>query len=134
MGQDRLAIELLDAALADGGGTFDYNGNVADTGDVYVVGGVYPSLKLRLEGKVEAGSVQLVSAWIFNNRSSFYGSWLDEEGVCWIDAVDLVRDQVSAVVLGKERGEKAIWDGVNGQDLVLAKFNLGDGWVSEVEG
>lgn len=129
---ETLAMNLLDSALVDGGGTFDYNGNVADTGDVYVVGGVYPSLTLRLGGAVSPGDIQQVTAWVYNNRSTFYGSWMDD-GVCYIDAVDLVRDQLSAVVLGKERGEKAIWDGVNGRDMVLANFNLGDGYVIEVE-
>lgn len=139
MGQDMLAIDLLDSALQDGGGTFQSNGvkirSDHFTTDVWVVGGKTPSLKRRLNGSVLPADIQVVSAWLFNNPSDIYGSWLeDETGITYIDAVDLVEDQFDAVVMGKERGELALYNMVTGETVELKHFSLGDGWVSEMEG
>lgn len=126
-----LAMELCDAAVLHGGGTFDYTGQEVSPINGYVVGGAYPSLTMRLNGLVGPATIQVVDAWVANNRSSFYGSWVDEDGVCYIDAVDIVTDEFDAVVLGKERGEKAIWDGRNNREIDLATCYLGDGWLMD---
>jgi hypothetical protein len=118
-----LACVLVVLAENDGGCTVDREGDrFGVDGKVpgYVVGGVTPSLVVPVP-KNEAGRiarVEQVAAWLDKNSHDAYGSWLDTEtGLVHIDAVDVVTDLNAAIALGRERGEIAIWDGVNAVEV-----------------
>lgn len=111
-----LAMNLLDSAVENGGGTFNSDGETF-SGVGYVVGGKAPTLTLSAT-VIGPASVQMVDAWLFNNKSRFYGSWLDN-GTIYIDAVDIIDSLVQAEELGRSRGELAIYDMAAGEDIRL---------------
>ena len=66
----------------------------------------------------ESGVIQMVSA---GTDSRLVGVWTDTTtGIVYIDPVDHVADYDSAVELGKDRGELAIWDAFKGEEIYLA--------------
>jgi hypothetical protein len=108
-----LALSLLDAAFKDGGGTFYADGDTFD-GTGFVVGGKAPTFTCAAT-VIGPASVQ---AWMFNNPSRLYGSWMDD-GTIYIDAVDIFDDRDQAIEVGRLRGEKAIYDMAAGADIRL---------------
>jgi hypothetical protein len=119
----KMAMELVFSARENGGGTFDREGNVVE-GEGYVVGGKCDSLEFRDVGSI-ISLVEYVDAWLDRNESSFYGSWVDD-GLVYIDAVDVISSYAQAVELGKERNQIAIWDLLAGEEVRLDR-SPGDG-------
>lgn len=112
-----LALNLLDAALADGGGTFYADGDPF-TRNGFIVGGKAPSLVISADTAIGPDTTEMVARWIDDNRSRMYGSWLDNDTI-YIDAVDVYDDREQAIEVGKLRGEKAIYDMASGEDIRL---------------
>lgn len=130
-----LATALLDAALVVGGGTFTKDvSDIEERAKGFVVGGKVPSLILGgVKLNYGPATAEQVAAWLADNPADFYGSWASD-GLVYIDAVDILADEFDAIVLGKERGEKAIWDNANAREIDLSHTYLGDGYVTTLEG
>ena len=47
------------------------------------------------------------------------GAWVNDEGNAFIEISNIVFDRDSAIALGKERGEEAIWDFKNNCEIKL---------------
>jgi len=47
------------------------------------------------------------------------GAWVNDEGNAFIEISNIVFDRDSAIALGKERGEEAIWDFKNDCEIKL---------------
>ena len=47
------------------------------------------------------------------------GAWVNDEGNAFIEISNIVFDRDSAIALGKERGEEAIWDFKNNCEIIL---------------
>ena len=102
--------EALDATLADGGGTFDAH-TFAPLGATWAwaVGGGIPghTIELVAERDLEGALAQAFAALV-DAGADVIGTWLDE-GVLYVDAVDLIEDTDEAIRLAAERGELAIY-------------------------
>lgn len=79
------------------------------------VGGVRPSLVVESASEIDRGDL----GWfIGNTESRYFGVWTDmEDGKIYFDAVTHVDNREDAVNLGRERGEIAIWDIENGEEI-----------------
>ena len=47
------------------------------------------------------------------------GAWVNDDNYAFIEVSDIVFDRDSAIALGKERGEEAIWDFKNNCEIKL---------------
>ena len=47
------------------------------------------------------------------------GAWVNDEGNAFIEISNIIFDRDSAIALGKERGEEAIWDFKNNCEIKL---------------
>lgn len=81
----------------------------------FYVGGVRPSLVVSNVSELDRGDL----AWfIGGTESRYFGVWVDKEtGMIYFDAVTHVDNYHDAFVLGAERGEIAIWDIENSEEI-----------------
>jgi len=47
------------------------------------------------------------------------GAWVNDDNYVYIEVADIVFDREEAIALGKERGEEAIWDFDNDDEIKL---------------
>ena len=82
----------------------------------YYVGGRTPSLVYKSVEDVDRGEI---AYWVGTHGvASFYGVWTDSEtGTVYFDAVSLMESRAAANLLAKRRGELAIWDIANGEEI-----------------
>lgn len=115
------ALTLTVMARAGEDGTVDsfvpLDGTEADelplTG--FWVGGIRPSLVINDVSELDRGEL----AWfIGGTEAQYFGVWTDtEDGKIYFDAVTHVTTRRHALQLGAERGEIAVWDILNGEEI-----------------
>lgn len=99
----------------DDGGTVDRDGMFDPNRTGYYVGGLYPSLVFDSVHDVDRGEV---AWWVGTHFARYYGIWTDDEtGKVYIDAVQWSVSREAAVRVGRYRGEIAVWDVKNGQEI-----------------
>lgn len=105
------------AVLVEMDGTVAYDGSPLPTTG-YFVGGRYPSLILEDAGNLNDREVR---SFVTNSPAvDYYGVWTDKEShVVYIDGVDHYGSISDALAYASERGEIAIWDVANAQEIRL---------------
>lgn len=118
------ANTLLSMALdpLNFGGTIErVSGKPANFESGYVVGGLVPTLVFDADTQVDE-FIYHVARFIDRQSSTveYVGVWKDEStGMVHVDAVQWVESRVTAETLGIQRGELAIWDCANGEEIRL---------------
>lgn len=110
-------IKVAETLLSGGDNTYTRRGQIADVRKGYAVGGAVPALKLHKDNY----DVIRVAKWIEALPSTVQkiGTWTD--GACrYFDAVDVIENYFDAVLLGIQRGEKAIYDFTAGKEERLS--------------
>ncbi len=111
------AYDIADVlyALKDQGATVHRDGEANPHGSGYYVGGLFPSLVFDSIHDVDRGEM---AWWIGTHPAQYYGIWEDDEtGKVYIDAVQWAVSRYAAVSVGRDRGEIAVWDIKNGQEV-----------------
>lgn len=106
---------IITDTLANNGGTFRNGVNISDTLiSGYVVGGIVPSEIVPVEDSAELARVvsQFVGAY------EYVGTWL-HNGEIHIDAVEVYQDKHEAIAVGLQRGEIAIWNVADSEEITL---------------
>lgn len=81
----------------------------------YYVGGLYPSLVFNSVHEFDRGEV---AWWVGTHGARYYGVWVDsEDGKVYVDAVQWAVTRQSAVQVGRDRGEIAVWDIRKGEEI-----------------
>lgn len=102
--------------------------NVESGGEVkihsgYVVGGCCDSFITDRDGIQRSEVRANINRWVWENRGSAnnVGFWMDSEtGYLYIDFVDVIADFRTAIETARDRGEIAIWDGLQGVEVRTA--------------
>lgn len=118
----RNAENLLDLAIENGGGTIDrWTGEAQKFTEGYIVGGV--STTLVLDGDTQVNDFIYHVARFMDRQHSgvkFIGVWRDPDtDLVHVDAVEVIQNRVDAEILGIQRGEIAIWDCKNAEEIRL---------------
>lgn len=110
-----LAEILADMVKSGEDGTVETRGHGLPV-EGYYVGGAIPSLVYPSADQVDRGEI---AYWIGTKESSqYYGVWVDKEtGKVYFDASTFMNYEKYAIPLAAERGEIAIWDIANGQEI-----------------
>lgn len=124
-GTGKLVADLILEARNNGGATIGVqkDGTQVRPSSGYVVGGRGPSLVIH-PGQISP-SVTIACDWVgrLRDRSApvqHFGSWKDERGNIWLDAVDVIPvDEDAARAIGKRRGEIAIFDLTRMEEITL---------------
>jgi hypothetical protein len=101
----------LAQTLLDGGGTFDARTLDPITDGAWAVGGSLPGHTLETR---ESRALDLDVAFAYavdtlrGDGASVIGTWVDE-GVLYVDAIEVIADTDDAIRLARSRGEKAIY-------------------------
>jgi len=79
------------------------------------VGGVRPSLVINSIDELDRGDL----GWFIGGTDAqYFGVWTDkEDGKIYFDAVTHVQKRSEALALGAERGEIAVWDILNSEEV-----------------
>ena len=114
----RTTAALIAVGIAEGehGGTFTLDGSETPTTG-YFVGGVVPSLVIR---KAREGfHYEIIREFVLDAPDgSMVGFWFDgDTGACYVDVVDHVILEEFAKSVGRARGELAIWDVANAEEI-----------------
>lgn len=118
----KIKNETIKEVLKNGGGTL-LKGEVVTFDEGYIVG-QYNLNKIDTKViKEEDSIINTVMTVIERSNEEMIGLWI-EDGVIYIDNVQLVKEIEDAVKQAKENGELAIWDNSN-QDVI---------YMDEVEG
>lgn len=118
--RDRIASvsgQILDWVIMGKDGTISYNGSDLPTTG-YFVGGKYPSLVWSDPSEWHLNKVR---SFVANSPCvEYYGVWTDSEsGVVYIDGVDHYESLEEALAYAVDRGEIAIWDIANTDEIRL---------------
>ncbi len=109
-----------------GGTVSTLNGHLEDIA-AFVVGGRESALQMPIAEQADSAGIHFVVGdygalvgWLADLAydTQYVGYW-QHDGDWFFDAVDLVEDEADALNLAKERGEIAIWDGVNSQEVLV---------------
>jgi hypothetical protein len=121
----KLAMELIFAGIEKGGGTFDRHGNEITkesfrVNHAFAVGGKRPTLEIHLpKERGIIAATEAVTKWLDEKPfGTHWGSWV-EDGVLYIDAVDIIYFPINALYVARRRGEKAIYDLVTGETIYV---------------
>ena len=118
----KIARELVNRATTDGGCTVDRDGNTIEAGTpVFVVGlgGAQPLSPYR-SFIDQAETIVDDALWDF--RTDALGSWLDNDtGDVYIEPVQLFTCKRLACEVAAGRGELAIYDLTNSQEIRIEK-------------
>lgn len=117
--------EMKNRTEANGGATLHLPSGEYDrytTG--YYVGGYAKAVTFPLEGSTVAdyvlAAIDVISSVPAGKRTGNLGSWIDTEtGTVWIDASEHYTDRTEAMRVAAERGELAIWDIANAEEIRL---------------
>lgn len=105
-----VAVALVSGALHDGGATVDATGTPY-TGEGFIVGGRVPELVISSWFRyLPERATANVAQWVRSHPAPYYGSWDDGRGSLVFDAVDIVPHEATAIALGTERGQLAVWN------------------------
>ena len=87
----------------------------------YYVGGVRPGLVVSDVSELDRGDL----AWFVGTTNArFFGVWKDTEtGDIYFDAVTWITGLGEALYVAAERGEIAIWDIQNGEEIRVKEAN-----------
>ena len=104
-------IKVAETLLSGGDNTYTRRGQIADVRSGYAVGGAVPTFKTT----AGSDSYYTLARWIeaLPSTVKHLGTWHDS-GVLYIDAVDIIDNYFDAVLLGIQRGEKAIYSFTSG--------------------
>ena len=96
-------------------GTVDAEGGPLHT-DGFYVGGAVKSLVFDSVSSIDIGEL----GWFVGlNSARHYGVWADQrDGQIYFDVVDHVGTLADALRLGRERGEIAVWDIAEGEEVL----------------
>lgn len=116
---------ILTRTAIDGGGTFGTNGHAIRHAGGYMVGGagsparILPMVKVRDRSIGAHAAVESVMGEVdaIGGRT-YVGTWVDGD-MAYIEASSWVADLAQADALGRNRGERAIYDVTNGTTLWL---------------
>lgn len=114
--------EFAESTHKNGGGSFSFNGEEIPTSG-YMVGGVTPSVILDPGTTLPRLILDLLHFYQRNQEhldkdGLFLGTWVDPEtGKIYLDVSQRVADLEEALKIGDLRGEIAIWDVINGQEI-----------------
>lgn len=117
----------------DGGGTFNpRTGESVPLDSGYVVGGLQDTLVSpltwgELQDNIATFIQRMPRSIVSLDYHHYLGTWVDDEGRCHIDASQVIENLGAAVSLAQERGEQAIWDVRNGNDIFVTVHNKGGG-------
>ncbi len=115
-----IAEQLYSMAKNGEDGTIRIDGGtLPQTG--YYVGGEAPSFIVDSLDNLDRGEL---GWWVGNNSATYYGVWVDSastERKVYIDAVTHMNTKAVAVLLGKSRGELAIWDIANMREIDVCR-------------
>ncbi|WP_144722222.1 hypothetical protein [Cellulosimicrobium sp. TH-20] len=103
---------LLDATLANGGATLTREGFATEG---VAVAGIAPAIRVDADGltvELLADAVQ-----VFRNATAL-GTWL-HEGEFWIEPTEVFTDRAEAIRIGRDRGEIAVYDLGEGEEITL---------------
>lgn len=110
---------LLAGTAANGGTTVSLeDATVAIHVRGYYVGGAVPSEVFPNTGDMSdyANAVTNITRQV--QGLGYIGSWLDTEtNTVYVDAVDWIEDRTIAIAVARDRGELAIWDIANGEEI-----------------
>jgi len=116
---------LIDLANEHGGGTIIPSGRLDyyTPGTGYIVGGARPGMTIK---SLRSASIRGVAMWVAehlpyieDHAFTGLGVWTDPLGVTWFDVVTVYPDRQAAEEVGRERGEKAIYDVAAEEDIYL---------------
>lgn len=108
--------DMVDDTATFGGTTVDMaTGKVAGHHTGYFVGGKYPTVVIPW---AEFDDNSLTTAIRGFGQTAYVGTW-EYEGSVYVDAVDHTESLITAVMLGKTRGELEIFDIANNVGIVL---------------
>ena len=109
-----IAHRVVGHTLLNGGGTFTRNGCPVTPESGYAV---------ALEGQRYAEFPQVGPALELLSRVSYsaeyFGTWYDS-GRLYVEPCEIIADRESAVRIGRERGQLAIYDFAAGEVITLA--------------
>lgn len=93
-------------------------GRFAVGGGAFAGAHVYPAntVSRPLDGAVGSLTRTLVA---MARTCDVLGLWRDERGRLWVDTVDLYENERDALRVARERGELAIWDGIEGREIAV---------------
>ncbi len=117
------ASELLRATMTDNGGTFDRTtGAPVRHRTGYMVGGVFTRTVTTNQAARHPSLVAREIASVANrpNAAAYVGTWIDGESL-YIDLSEHVADIDTALALGAERGELAVWDCGRAQSVAVPR-------------
>lgn len=103
----------------NGGATVSLeDGSVATHTTGFYVGGLVPEVVVEDTGYADDlyGPVETIGAEV--NWTGFIGTW-KHEGNIYVDASEWYADFETAARVGRERGEKAIWEVAGGTEFIL---------------
>lgn len=116
-----LAAALYDMSIHGEDGTISAYGEALPS-EGYYVGGKCESLVFKSTAEIDRGEL---AWWIGSNSARWYGVWVDSaDGRVYFDAVTRTETRNLALILGKVRGEIAVWDIANGVEIRVNKDSL----------
>lgn len=123
-----------DIQRGEWGGTYYMDGRAVreNDPDIYGVGGAYPTGitfdKDELDSYIDVmAAIELLREVIVRLQSDSdepvaIGFWIDssDDGLCWFDVSNIVRDEDAALSLARKRGEIAIYHFATGEEIRVA--------------
>lgn len=106
--------QVLQAIRQNGGATFDSKGNLHTSG--VAVAGIAPALKVA--EKAFTAEVLEKTLRLFAG-TALYGAWVDPEGILWLEPTEVYQDRETAIRIGRQRGEIAVFDLDTGEEIFL---------------
>lgn len=85
---------------------------IIDVEQGYVVGGLVQSIIVDADNEDAFWD----AFYILYHDHACVGTWLND-GQIHLDAVEIIADEQEALRIGRERGEIAIWDAANAQEI-----------------
>lgn len=115
----------------DNGGTFNINGDQGVVRSVpvngYAVGGFIPTVKVSTQRSL-ADQQEVVARFIGQiprnldgDKMYLLGTWI-ADGFLYIDAVKIITDIDEAMGTARKHGEIAVWDGIENEEINVAKY------------
>lgn len=110
-----MIADIITNTLANNGGTFRNGVNISDTLTTgYVVGGIVSSVVVP----VEDAQTLTDALECFTSAYDVVGTWL-HDGMIHIDAVEIIHNREDAIETGRVRGEIAIWNVADSEEITL---------------
>lgn len=116
--RDTVAVEIFNTIVDSEGGTLSKNGAQTPNHGYFVGGACEPLIFDSVESTNSPLALSLIQRFVEHCPSDLIGWWIDEaDGKVYIDGTDWFDNQTLAIVTGRERGEIAIWDANNNEEI-----------------